>query len=1088
MSGPYTEDNLVQRTAAEFLEKELDWDSVYAMNETLGPDGTLGRSDEREVVLVRDLLPALRRLNPDLPESAYEDAVRQLVETPVGQGLDAVNRGKHALLVDGVPVSFRNAQGEREKRRLRVFDFDRPEENRFLCVREFWVQGALYRRRADLMGFVNGIPLVFVECKNVCKNVRVAYEKNFLDYKDTVPALFHHNALCILANGTDALMGAHSSPFKHFHAWKRLAEEEPGVVDMETLLRGVCDKRNLMDLVENFVLFDESAGAPRKILALNHQFLGVNRAVEAVRRRGELGGKLGVFWHTQGSGKSYSMAFFARKVLRKIGGNFTFLVLTDREELDRQIYNTFAGCGLADNERDPCRASSGAVLRKMLRGRKAFVFSLIQKFGDGEGLFAGPVSLRDDIVVISDEAHRTQYGELAANLRRALPNASCIGFTGTPLFKEDELTKQVFGDYVSTYDFQRAVEDKATVPLYYDARGERLRVSVGDLNERIARALAEAEVDDLDERIRLEDDLKRDYHVITADKRLDAVAKDFVEHYSASWQAGKAMLVCIDKVTCARMHALIEGHWREKIAALERERDGLGDPKAIRALEARIAWMRETVAAVVISEEQGEVALFAKWGIDITPHRSLIKKGIGIPDALRDRPEYKGKRHMSLEDAFKEPEHPFRIAIVCAMWLTGFDVPCLANLYLDRPLKAHTLMQAIARANRVREGKENGLIVDYCGILRNLREALATFAGVHDGGHGGGGGGGGGGGPLRPANELLASLAEALRLVKDFLRDKGAPLEDVIRKRGFERNAAILASKEAANENDETRRRFEISCRLVFAKFKACLTLDGVEAYRTEVDAVDILYRSLRESVWHADTTDLMRTLQGIVDEAIAIDDRTGRAAEPAGTIYDISKIDFEKLRQEFARREGRRTTFRALKDVVEDRLRRLMEQNPLRTDFQRRFEEIVAEYNGEKDRVTIEQTFEDLLRFAQTLTEEEQRAVREGLDEESLAIYDLLRKPELSPSEIKRIKEVARSLLDALKAEKLRIDHWREKEQSRDAVRTFIHNYLWADSTGLPAPAYDETDIAEKTHAVFQHVFRVYPTLPSPFYASAAS
>ena len=1085
MSGLYTEENLVQRTAAEFLEKELGWEAVYAMHETLGPEGTLGRGDEGEVVLARELLPMLRKLNPGLPESVYGDAVRQIAESSVGQGLDATNREKHALLVDGVAVSFRNGQGEREKRRLRVFDFERPGENRFLCVREFWVKGALYRRRADLVGFVNGIPLVFMECKNVCKNVRVAYEKNLRDYKETVPGLFFHNALCILANGTDALVGAHSSPFKHFHAWKRLEEEAPGAVEMETLLRGVCDKRNLLDLLENFILFDESAGAPRKILALNHQFLGVNRAVEAVRRRGELEGKLGVFWHTQGSGKSYSMAFFARKVLRKVGGNFTFLVLTDREELDRQIYNTFAGCGLADNEREPCRAGSGASLRKLLRGRGAFVFSLIQKFGDGEGCFAGAVSLRDDIIVVSDEAHRTQYGALAANLRRALPNASRIGFTGTPLFKEDELTKQVFGDYVSTYDFQRAVEDGATVPLFYDARGEMLRVSVGDINERIARVLAEAELDDLDERLRLEDDLKRDCHVITAQKRLEAVARDFVGHYSASWQSGKAMLVCIDKVTCARMHALIVRYWQEKTAELEEERLRLGDPAEIAEISKRIAWMRETVAAVVVSEEQGEAALFAKWGIDITPHRRLLKKGIGIPEALRGRPEYQGRRHMPLEDAFREPEHPFRIAIVCAMWLTGFDVPCLANLYLDRPLKAHTLMQAIARANRVREGKENGLIVDYCGILRYLREALATFAGFHDGGAGHGGGRG----PLHPAGELLASLDEALELVKAFLREKGAPLEDILGKQGFKLNAAILAAKEAANENDETRRRFEIMCRMVFAKYRACLTLEGVEARRPAVEAVDILYRSLREGVWHADNTDLMRTLQGIVDKAIAVERPAGnRAAEAANSVYDLSKIDFDRLRQEFARKPGRRTTFRAMKEVVEDRLRRMLARNPGRTDFQARFEQIVTEYNSEKNHVTIERTFEELLRFAQSLEDEEQRAAREGLDEESLAVYDLLFKPELTPAEIKRIKGVARSLLDALKAEKLRIDHWREKEQSRDAVRSFIHDFLWDDRTGLPSPAYDEQEVVERTRSVFRHIFQAYPTVPSPFYESAAS
>ncbi|NCD26893.1 MAG: type I restriction endonuclease subunit R, partial [Deltaproteobacteria bacterium] len=426
-----------------------------------------------------------------------------------------------------------------------------------------------YRRRADIVGFVNGLPLLFMELKNVSKDIRAAYEQNFLDYKDTVPHLFHHNAMVVLANGVDAKLGSLTSRFEHFHEWKRLAENQPGAVAMETLLKGVCAKANFLDLVENFIVFDDSAGETKKILARNHQFLGVNRAIEAVRDRKLRNGKLGVFWHTQGSGKSYSMVLFTRKVHRKLGGNFTFLVLTDRDDLDTQIYKTFAGCGVVDNDRDPCRAASGDHLAELLAQHKSHVFSLIQKFNQtvSEG---DAYSRRDDLIVITDEAHRTQYGTLALNMRNALPNASYIGFTGTPLFKDDEITRRVFGDYVSTYDFQRAVEDKATVPLYYDARGDKLGVAVGDLNERIAEKLEELETGNIDVEQRLEQELKRDYHIITAGKRLDQVARDFVQHYSTAWETGKAMLVCIDKITCVRMHKLIEFYWNERISELIR--------------------------------------------------------------------------------------------------------------------------------------------------------------------------------------------------------------------------------------------------------------------------------------------------------------------------------------------------------------------------------------------------------------------------------------------------------------------------------------------------------------------------------------
>ncbi len=762
----YTEDTLVQQTTADYLSERLGWASVYAHNsEDFGPDSLLGRSSDREVVLTRSLRAMLVKLNPGLPDAAYDDALRQITALVASQTLVATNKENYARLRDGVQVTFRTGTGERERQRLRVIDFDQPENNEFLCVRELWVRGDLYRRRADVIGFVNGLPLLFIECKNLHRILKTAFEQNFSDYLDTVPHLFHHNAIVMFGNGGQAKIGAITSRWEHFHDWKRLAEEEAGVVDMETLLKGVCAKSNFIDLLENFILFDESAGGTRKIIARNHQFLGVNRAIAAVRERQARQGKLGVFWHTQGSGKSYSMVMFTRKVHRKLGGNFTFLVLTDREDLDTQIYKTFAGCGVV-SEQEECRAASGQHLNQLLTQHKAFVFSLIQKFNQKVEP-EQPYSEREDIIVITDEAHRTQYGTLALNLRNALPHASYIGFTGTPLFKDDEITRRVFGEYVSTYDFQRAVDDQATVPLYYDARGEKLGVAVGDLNERIAEKLEELETDDIDVTQRLERELKRDYHIITAGKRLDQVARDFVQHYSAAWESGKAMLVCIDKVTCVRMYELIAHYWEERIREIGREMVGISDEQEETFRRRQLAWMLETRMAVVVSEEQGEVDKFRQWKLDITPHRRLIKQGIDLPDSMRARPEYRNLQTLSLDDAFKAGEHPLRVAIVCAMWLTGFDVPSLATLYLDKPLKAHTLMQAIARANRVNEGKNNGLIVDYCGILKYLRKALATFAGTRPDDAGGETD------PARPQEELLAELAEAIGLVRSFLDDPG---------------------------------------------------------------------------------------------------------------------------------------------------------------------------------------------------------------------------------------------------------------------------------------------------------------------------
>ncbi len=932
--SPYTEDSLVQQTTADYLEQQLGWESIYAHNrEDFGPDSLLGRRDDREVVLTRTLRAKLVELNPGLPDTAYDDALRQIVTTTATQTLLATNREKYTLFRDGVLVTFQNEKGERLKHRLRVFDFDEPLNNHFLCVRELWIRGDLYRRRPDIVGFVNGLPLLFMEFKNIGKDIRSGYEKNFKDYTDTIPHIFHHNALLIFGNGHKAKLGSITSRWEHFHEWKRLAEREPGVVEMETLLRGLCQKSNVMDLFENFIAFDDSSGEAKKIVARNHQFLGVNRALEAVVERRQRKGKLGVFWHTQGSGKSYSMLFFTRKVHRKLGGNFTFLILTDRDDLDTQIYKSFAGCGVVDNDRDPCRASSGQHLCDLLGQHKKYVFSLIQKF-NVEVKPEESYTSRDDIIVITDEAHRTQYGMLALNMRNALPNASFIGFTGTPLFKDDEITRRVFGDYVSTYDFQRAVDDKATVPIYYDARGEKLGIALGDLNERIAEKVESLEIEDINVTERLEQALRRDYHIITAEKRLNQIARDFVHHYSNGWESGKAMMVCIDKITCVRMYLLIEFYWQERIGELERELPALADEQEEIQRQRKIAWMRETLMAVVVSEEQGEVEKFRKWDLDILPHRRLIKEGMELPDSMKTKPRFRNMQRMALDDAFKEEEHPFRVVFVCAMWLTGFDVPSLATIYLDKPLKAHTLMQAIARANRVNAGKNNGLIVDYCGILRHLRKALATFAGVGDDGHEGRESD-----PARPNEELLADL---------------------------------VAVKSTAVQN---------------------------------------------------------------------------------------------------------------LSQAIDNKLRRLMERNPLRTNFQRHYEEIVEAYNREKDRPSIEKTFEELVRLVQELDEEESRALREGLDEESLAIFDLLKKQELTPQERGRIKKVAKGLLETLKGEKLRVDHWQEKESTRDAVRTAIHDFLWSEATGLPVESYTEEEVKGRSEEIFRHVYRVYPKIPSPFY-----
>jgi type I restriction enzyme R subunit len=1065
MSYATSEDVLVQRTTADYFRDELGWDSVYAFDEeTFGSDGTLGRTSKKEVVLTRYVRQALEKLNPGLPVIAYETAIKTITETSVSKSPLQLNREKYHLLKNGVLVKFRNDKGDLEEKTLNIFDFTHPTENHFLVVRELWVYGDLYHKRPDIMGFVNGIPLLFIELKNVHKDVRHGYDDNFTDYKDTIPHLFDHNAFIVLSNGDQAKLGSLSSKYEHFHEWKRLEEEEDGSVDFETLLKGMCSKQNFMDLFENFILFDETTGKVVKIIARNHQFLGVNRAIDSVRNRENLSGQLGVFWHTQGSGKSYSMVFFSEKVRRKLTGNFTFLVVTDRDDLDTQIYKTFAGCGIVDNKKDKCRASSGDNLEEILRSDKPYIFTMIHKFN--KRVEPGhPYSDRPDIIVMSDEAHRTQYGLLAQNMRDALPNAHFIGFTGTPLFKDDEVTKRIFGGYVSKYNFQRAVEDNATVPLYYDNRGEKLKVTTSEINEKIAAKIEKAELN-LEQRESLERELGKDYQIITAEKRLKAIARDFVEHYTTQWESGKAMFVCIDKVTTARMLNYIQPLWAQKIKETEAAITKAVDEQEEIQIRKKLEWLRTTQMAIVISEEQNEVKKFATWGIDIKPHREIIKNGFEAAD---------GKR-VDVDAAFKDDEHPFRVAFVCAMWLTGFDVPSLATLYLDKPLKAHTLMQAIARANRVHEGKNNGLVVDYCGILKNLRKALATFAtgkekAAEDDM------------PTKPSDELLIDLAHSIELVKSNLAADGFRLEDLTEKTGFPLIAAIGQAKEVVNQNDETRKRFEVSAREVFKKFKACVNIKESRRYQKGFDAIDLIYKKLQDDRKKADISQILKELHDIVDEDIVPAPEI--EANDSGKLYDISKIDFDRLQEEFQRSTKKNTTVQSIKEVVEKRVGRMLAKNPLRVNLYNRYQEIIAEYNKEKDRVTIEQTFESLLKFMASLDEEEARAMREGLDEDSLALFDLLMKPELTTRDRNRLKLVAKDLLSRLKAELLNVHNWSEKESTKADVKTFIHDYLFSDSTGLPTDSYTIDDVEEKTDVIFAHIIQQYKDSTSQSYVN---
>ena len=1116
-TGINSEDRLVQETFAEHLEHALGWESVYAWNdETFGPDGMLGRADTKEAVLTRDLRAALVRLNPELPSSAIDDAMRSLTVNDVSRSMLQHNRDFYKMLRGGVPVHYRDAAGHQKSAHARVIDFDKkPGSNRFLAVRELKLTGVRtpnYNRRADLVCFVNGLPLVFIELKAVYKNIRAGFDGNLRDYMDenVITHAFHHNAFLIVSNGDRARYGSITSEWEHFYEWKRLGESDSGSVEAERLLNGMLTHDRLLDLVENFILFDESKpGATRKVVARNHQVLGVNQAVESVVRQEELKrqfpmeqrllhrvvdlpveraepkprkrtdkslvpvpvgpspfipggpvklierahpdlGRLGVFWHTQGSGKSYSMAFFAEKVRRTVPGNFTFLVMTDRTDLDTQIYKTFIGCGVV-SDKTP-RATSGSDLEKVLKENHTYVFSLIHKFNQ-DVRPDEPYSERDDIIVLSDEAHRTQAGRLARNMRVALPNASFLGFTGTPLFKHDEITKRIFGGYVSRYDFKRSEEDGATVKLVYENRGEKLGVNCRDLNSTIAEKIEEAELD-LDQKSLLDKLLGKDYEIITADQRLEKIAADFVEHCSSRWESGKTLFVCIDKITCARMFQLIEPLWKAKAASVRAAANAAapnGDTDHAAKLVAQADWLDSTIVEIIISESQNEVADFAKWGFDIIPHRALIKQGFETPD---------GKR-VDVETAFKSPDHPFRVAIVCAMWLTGFDVESLSTLYIDKPMKAHTLMQAIARANRVYPGKDFGLIVDYNGMLKSLREALAQYAIGDDGP--------GGGDILIPIEQRVQALIEAIGATEAHLLSLKFDCNTLIGATGFAKIKALKDGVDAVYTSDIAKGRFEILARQVFIRFRALVTEPTAYAYAERHDNIEAIYKKLTERRDTADVTDLLKELHRIVNEAIQTQEPGDDQAE--GLTFDLSKIDLEKLRQEFAKKVRRKASaIQDIRTLVEQKLADMLAKNPTRMDYQLKYEQIIADYNNEKDRTAIEETFRRLLELVDSLDEEQKRATREGLGEEELALFDLLLKDGIDKTARERVKQASKQLLAAVKARLAELDRFWEKEQTKGEIETLILDHVYAD---LPTPPFAEAEKELIARNVYAHVWQ---------------
>jgi type I restriction enzyme R subunit len=959
--------------------------------------------------------------------------------------MPAANREIYQLLRNGVKVHLPDVEGEGEKvETVRLIDWDNHANNDFLLVSQFWVVGEMYKRRADLVGFVNGIPLLFVELKAAHKQIQTAYTGNLTDYKDTIPQLFWFNAFIILSNGSEAKVGSITSDWGHFNDWKKInSEGEEGVISLETLLRGTCEPIRFLDILENFLLFMEVRGGIVKVVPKNHQYLGVENAMAALREIKNRRGRLGVFWHTQGSGKSISMIFFSQKVFRKVPGNWTFVVVTDRQELDDQIYKTFANAGVITEGH--CQAESSKDLRRLLTEDHRFVFTLIHKFRTEDGSPHPVLSQRDDIIVITDEAHRSQYDTLALNMRNALPKASFLAFTGTPLIIGEEKTREVFGDYVSIYNFKQSVDDGATVPLYYENRIPELQLKdERAFKEGMDRLLEEAELDE-DQEKKLEREFSREYHLITRDDRLEKIAEDIVEHFTERGQPGKGMVVSIDKATAVKMYDKVRKYWKQKIDRLMKEISKLSGPER-EDVEKKISYMRETDMAVVVSSSQNEVAEMKRKGVDIVPHRQRMVKE-------------------DLDTKFKDPDDKFRLVFVCAMWMTGFDVPSCSGIYLDKPMRNHTLMQTIARANRVFKDKVNGLIVDYVGVFRNLQRALAIY------GSGSGGGVKPGEEPVKEKAELVAMLKTAIAQTVQFLKEVGVQVEPIIAAKGFERVSLLDEAVDKILVNDTTKKRFINLSNTVNRIYKAILP----DPEANEFVSVCALFRAIQLKIEalqpEADVSEVMEKVEDLLDESITA---KGYIIREPITLYgkkkliDLSEIDFKALKKEFAK-ERRRIEIEKLRGAINSALEKMVRLNKTRVDYLEKFQQMIDEYN--QGAANLEEFFERLLKFVNELQEEEKRGVSEGLSEEELAVFDLITKPEmkLTKKEEGQVKSIARELLETLKREKLVLD-WRKTQATRAAVRVVVEDKL----DELPG-VFTREIYTQKCNAVYQHIFESY-------------
>ncbi|ALI98565.1 type I restriction endonuclease subunit R [Rufibacter tibetensis] len=1081
----------VEEADIKYFEKHLGYQHINAWK----PE-KIGRESLKEVVLRDRLTSALTRLNPDLPASCINFAADEFARSRASLTPIMANKEIYELIKKGVPVTYTNQEGKEQAAYAQVINFENPssKDNEFLVVSQLsieYLQVENTTRRPDLLLYVNGLPLVMIELKNATEKAKVGYDKNLKDYRRDIPQLFWYNLFVCVSNGIETRVGSFNAGWEHFFTWVKLkdtavdqnqltlgeveaaSKKNNNRLSLKLFGEGLCNKDTLLDYFENFVLYHKNKV---KILAKNHQYLGVNNAFHSLATastKEERNGKLGVFWHTQGSGKSYSMIFFSKKVNYKLNGNWSFLIITDRRDLDDQIYRNFVETETVietkGQKQNYYRPSSREKLQEYLQSNRSYLFTLIHKFSIEKGRTFPKLTDRDNWIVMVDEAHRTQYKGLAENMRIGLPKAQYIAFTGTPLL-QNELTKDWFGPYVSEYNFAQSIEDGATVPMFYKKSVPRVEQANENLVGEAAQILEEENLSE-EQKKKLEKEYSTLLQVVRRDDRLNEIAKHIVQHFPYRLDAVdenghrkpmKAMVISIDKFTAVRMYEKVQHYLKEEIKELHKKAKAETDLEKKTRYERAITFMKETRMAAVVSQEgseKEEEEVFKKAGLEIRKHRRLM--------------DYPSDNGQNIEDYFKDPNNTYRIVFVTAMWLTGFDAPSVSTIYLDKPLQNHTLMQTIARANRVIEGKKNGLVIDYFGVFRNLKKALADYAE-------------GSKGkkedpdeefPVREFEILLQILNEAISEAKSYCKDLGADIDSILAvgEKGFREVELFNEYANIILEKDEYRKQLNL--------FE---------------NTISSLYDSAKPEIYDypeiKKARDVFEYLRKVVDRQIDQDEETERAKRridelldisivgqgdlvvahervimKTASLIDLSKLNFAKLREQFTEKEYKNIEFTNLREVMDLKMRQMMRQNKMRGGFLERFQKVIDDYNSGS--LSIEEAYEELVKQAEDLSEEQTRAAREGMTEGQLEIFDLLSKDKsLTKEEEKKVKLAAQDLLTVLydAKNKILIQEWHKEKKTQEVVRRKIQEIL---DLHLPA-SYERNIFIQKTDVVFQHLY----------------